>query len=148
MAISLERIGLIAAGLYLASKAFASYAYDNFQVVSAKIKLQPPSYQGITGKVVLTIENKTDIPVTVQSLSGRVLYNNSPLAQYLVSQTFTIQPKAQTSQDISFFVPYADLSATLTDAITSGQFSTFATIEGSAKVGGVVIPFSYPLSPF
>jgi len=148
MAIKLKDVGLIAAGLYLASKAFAAYAYDNFQVISAKIKLQQPTYQGLTGKVVLTIENKTEIPVTVQSLSGRVLYNNSPLAQYLVSQSFTIQPNSQTSQDISFFVPYADLSNTLTSAITSGQFSTFATIEGAAKVGGVVIPFSYPLSPF
>lgn len=140
---------LIYAGIaYLASKYLANYAYDNFILQKTRLKFGQMNLNGINGKVFLTVENKTAIPVHIQSVVGELLYSGNKIADFSELSGFTIAEKTTSEIDINFFIPYNTLSSSLSNIIASKQFLTYATIKGVARSANINIPFDMPVSPF
>lgn len=135
--------------VYIIGKAAAGYAYKNFELASAKLRLGRLEPGGLNGRVLISVKNSTPAPVSIQAITGEVLYNNSPIASFISTQPFTIAANSTTQiPDIAFFIPFEGLTTTIIQAITSGQWQTFATLKGVARAAGLNIPFSYPLTPF
>lgn len=147
MALNIKDLALIGGGLYILGKVAGNYAYERFSLKGARVKFGNLNWEGVSGQIFLEIENQTAVPVTIQSIAGQVKYTGISVANYNITAPFTIQPNGSTVQAVSFFIPYEGVATTVSNAIATGEFSTYALIEGVARVAGVNIPFSYPLSP-
>lgn len=139
---------LWAGAAYLAFQAIAGYAYKNFTLKKTSVKLGQLNLNGLPGKVFLYIENTTPAAITLQSVIGELLYNNTRIAAYSKLTPVTLAPNATTPIELDFFVAYQDVTAAITGAIASGAFQTFATAKGIIRSAGVNIPFDMPISPF
>lgn len=145
----MQDILLIGAGIYILGQYLSGYAAKNFAVKSAKLRVSRLTVEGIEGQVIMSVENATPAPVPIQSITGEILYTGSPVASFVSPESFEIAANAVTQlPPILFSVPFLGLSRAAINAISTGQWATFATIRGIARTGGVNIPFSYPLSPF
>lgn len=143
----LQDFAIIGGVLYFLAKAAAKAAYDNFAYKSAKIAFGRVMANGVSGEAIITVTNKTGIPLTVQSIAGSIKYTGLPVAEYMRQTPFTVAANSDTAIRIPFFVPYSGLSAAVISAITTKQFDTYATIEGVARAANINIPFSFPVSP-
>ncbi|MBX2927020.1 MAG: hypothetical protein KF852_04230 [Saprospiraceae bacterium] len=134
-----RRLGLIlVAGIGIA--AYMAYRLSTkIWVADTKLKKLTPTWEALTGTIVLEIENRSSTPIPIQGFSGEVLYNSISIADLRIGPS-VIQPRTKTELPVDFRALWAELPTSIEQILRSGSVWPSFSVKGQLYAGNLTIP--------
>lgn len=113
------------------------------RVAAKDVKL---TWTGLTGKILIEIQNNSNISVTLTGFVGKAYYGAYPLADLTIASPVTIATESSTIILVDVRTDYSQLPQTVSDIIQSGQYISALKIKGNLYGEGVSLPIDYTIS--
>lgn len=137
-------LGFLAVGgiaLFAFGKKLTSQIYVK-KVSAQDIKL---TWTGITGKIILEIQNNSEFAATITGFIGKVLYGEFPVADLNIASPITIQTGTSTIVPINITVGYEQLPESIINIVQSGQYLSALKVKGNLYGQGITLPIDYTI---
>lgn len=138
-------IGFVAiAGFAIYS--FASKVTSNVFVKKVTARNFKVGWTGITGQIVMEIQNNSDVVASITGFIGKLIYADSPLADLAIQSPVTIQKGTSTIIPVNVEVNFAQLPTSIVQIISSGQYLSSLRVKGNLMGYGITVPIDYPIT--
>jgi Late embryogenesis abundant protein len=137
-------IAVLAVGAYLLYQGYEMAAgTGTMQIIFSGLNINGPLNYTAT----LTIQNISNVPITVNSMTGNILINGNQLASISAFGTagqpaVTVPPNGQTQVNVNVLPSLLSLPGDVAQLLSGGGQSVDFTAAGNANVSGLIIPFS------
>jgi len=132
----------IGALVWLVLKNIGNSIVSKLSLSKVKIQNVNINLQGVSFKIIASVQNNSQISLPLQDFKGFVMYGQSVLTEVTLGSPEIIA--AQSIVDIPFnsHIPINQLSNTIISMIESGQWLNSLYLEGTIYSEGISIPVS------
>lgn len=130
----------MAAGLgYLAYR-----LYTKVYVERSSLRNLRPTWDGLTGTVVMQVKNQSNTPLPIQGFQGVILYNNINMANLVIGPS-VIQPRTTTNIEVQFKALWAELPTSIEQIFKQQAWYPQFSVRGTLYAAQLQIPINQQL---